>query len=159
MKTVKPNLTVADMARSLAFYRDVLGFVPVARIPEENPIFAIMAAGDVEVHLDTRESLRQFGMDQPDLDGERRGTGVNLYFGVDDVDGLYQAVRAGGVAPVFDIRTMPYGVRQFTLADPDGYLLTFAQEVEYAPKEHVAASQGWGPWLYCLSPTPCRTPL
>ena len=40
---VTPNIIVADMDRSLAFYRDVLGFSTVATVPDQGPfVFAWM---------------------------------------------------------------------------------------------------------------------
>ena len=48
---VTPNLIVADVDRSTAFYRDVLGFSVVSTVPEAPP-------GRVESPCTTRLSLR-----------------------------------------------------------------------------------------------------
>ncbi len=47
-----PNLVVSDVGRSLAFYRDVLGFEVQTTVPEASPfVFAIVVRGGVEIFL------------------------------------------------------------------------------------------------------------
>jgi catechol 2,3-dioxygenase-like lactoylglutathione lyase family enzyme len=56
LKKLTPNLVVADVARSVAFYRDVLGFAVATTVPETPPYaFAIVQHGAVEVFLNARE--------------------------------------------------------------------------------------------------------
>ena len=57
---VTPNLVVADVARSLAFYRDVLGFSLVASVPEASPyVFAWVQRDNVNVFLNSAESVKE----------------------------------------------------------------------------------------------------
>ena len=47
-----PNLLVSDMAASLAFYRDVLGFQLEQSVPDEPPfVFAWLKRGGVQLFL------------------------------------------------------------------------------------------------------------
>src|SRR5690242_15114453 len=47
-----PNLIVSDLNRSLAFYRDLLGFSVVTTVPEKPPfVFVMLQAGGVEIFL------------------------------------------------------------------------------------------------------------
>jgi len=50
--SLTPNLIVADIERSLAFYRDILGFTVEQTVPDVSPfLFAIVRSGPVEVYL------------------------------------------------------------------------------------------------------------
>ena len=50
LSSLAPNLIVADVERSIAFYRDVLGFSVVTTVPDASPyVFASVKSGSVEV--------------------------------------------------------------------------------------------------------------
>ena len=56
---ITPNLVVLDVERSLAFYRDVLGFSLVATVPEQGPwAFAWMQRDNVNVFLNSVDAVR-----------------------------------------------------------------------------------------------------
>ena len=51
-----PNLIVSNVERSIAFYRDVLGFTVTATVPDAAPyVFAAVQSGPVEVFLNAPE--------------------------------------------------------------------------------------------------------
>src|SRR5437762_13301629 len=57
---VTPNLVVSDIDRSLAFYRDVLGFSVVTTVPDTAPfVFAWLQRDDVSVFLNTLGSVKE----------------------------------------------------------------------------------------------------
>ena len=123
-----PELVVSDFASSLNFYTSVLGFAINYRRTE--PGFA---------YLEFESSQIMIEEVQPDswvLDELRRpfGRGMNLMIECRDVAALRAQVAAHGVAVYRDVDDAWYeagdleiGVRQFIVADPDGYLLRFAQ--------------------------------
>lgn len=122
---VTPNLVVADLDRSLVFYRDVLGFKVVTTVPEQAPfVFAWMQRDTVSVFLNNEEVSKL-----------KTNAGTNMLFITlqsDDVasgvDALYAAVKDR--APVtMDLVTQFYGMREFAIKDPDGYAVIFAQPV------------------------------
>lgn len=52
LKKLSPNLIVSDVDRSMAFYRDVLGFSVAQTVPDSAPyVFAIVTSGDVQIFL------------------------------------------------------------------------------------------------------------
>ena len=52
-----PNLIVADVDLSVAFYRDVLGFTVGMQVPDASPlVFAGMQSGDIEIFLNSAEA-------------------------------------------------------------------------------------------------------
>ncbi len=64
------------------------------------------------------------------------GRGVNLEIDVDDVGPLHDAALAAGAEIVLELEERWYerqreslGVRQFALADPDGYVIRLSQRV------------------------------
>jgi lactoylglutathione lyase len=118
-----PNLLVADMPASLAFYRDVLGFELVRSVPDEAPyVFVWLKRGGVELFLNDVKVVASLTVKL-----EAGGTST-LYVDVSDVKTLLDQLtgRAQIVMPLTD---QFYGMREFAILDPDGYLLTFAQRI------------------------------
>ncbi len=120
--SVTPNLVVADIARSVAFYRDVLGFTLGKTVPDKPPyVFALMEHGKVTVFLnDLAEARRHPG---PEL---RFGNTASIFFVVDDIQTLYDAVKSK--TPILMPLTKQfYGMTEFSIVDPDGYVIIVAQ--------------------------------
>ena len=60
LNKLTPNLIVSDVARSVAFYRDVLGFSVQQTVPDAAPfVFAIVTSGPVEIFLNSRDAAVQ----------------------------------------------------------------------------------------------------
>jgi catechol 2,3-dioxygenase-like lactoylglutathione lyase family enzyme len=101
---------VRDLARSLAFYAS-LGF----ELRRRTPGFAEL---EWEGHL--------FFLDErPDL-VPPPGPLANVRVMVPDVDTRWRRVQAAGVPVVVPIGDRGYGLRDFTVADPDGFGIRFA---------------------------------
>jgi hypothetical protein len=59
---------------------------------------------------------------------EKLGIGVNLYMEIDgDIDEYYDELKKRGVKIAVEIKDEPYGIRDFTVEDVNGYKLTFNQ--------------------------------
>lgn len=125
---VTPNLVVADMEKSLTFYRDVLGFSVSQSVPDKAPfIFAWMKRDNADIFLN-QNMPPQPGA--PDLyAGKPVGGGtLSLYLAMDGIDHLYAKVQQHNVPIVIAMHKEFYGMREFAVHDPDGYLLIFAEE-------------------------------
>lgn len=121
LEKIVPNLIVDDVARSLAFYRDVLGFQAVTSVPDKPPyVFVWLQLDGGELFLNAAEEV---GKETPRF-GKPGGSG--MYFTVSGIDELYESVR-GRAELVMPLTMQFYGMREFSIADPDSYLLTFAQ--------------------------------
>ena len=61
-KKLTPNLIVANVERSLAFYVDTLGFARGATVPDASPfVFAIVTSGDVEIFFnDAAAAVKEY---------------------------------------------------------------------------------------------------
>lgn len=116
---VAPEFFVPNVEDAVRFYVDKLDF----RVLRQDPDFAIVHLGrDVHILL-AEDSLAGDELPSGDV---TRGIGVNVRIMVDDVDAIYERCRAGGVRIVWEIADKYYGLRDFIMADPYGYMLRFA---------------------------------
>jgi uncharacterized glyoxalase superfamily protein PhnB len=53
---------------------------------------------------------------------------VRIFFWVKDVNALYEQVIKGGAAIAVPLETRPYGIRDFSILDPNGVLLVLGQD-------------------------------
>ena len=117
-------IPTTDLARAVAFYRDVLGAKFIAQFPE--PGLAFFQLGEVRLLVDEAEALRPGGS--------------VLYFRVDDIQAAYRELAARGVkfddAPHRihrdDTGTFgPAGSEEWMafFRDPDGNVLALASRV------------------------------
>jgi predicted enzyme related to lactoylglutathione lyase len=108
-------LEVNSIEESLAFYNGVLGFQINKHTPDSEPPMATLQAGALKIslaqHLETML---------------KRGRGVSLFLGVDDVDEYYRQLKERG-AEVWPPADEGWGGRFITLQDPDKYRLFFVQ--------------------------------
>ena len=132
-----PELEVTDTPASLAFYTQVLGFAVVYDRPDEG--FAYLRLGTAELMLDQYSLGRTF--DTSDAPMTRPfGRGVNLQIRVDDLGPMLANIAAAGLPLHLPLEDRWYrrgdvetGNRQFIVADPDGYLLRFFQDLVERP--------------------------
>jgi lactoylglutathione lyase len=104
-----PILQVADMARALGFYRDLLGFAVAYSFPaDEAPAFA-----SLEIQGGT------LGLAAADGPIESATTAIWLY--CDDVDAAIRELRSAGVRVIAEPADQAWGERLASVADPDGY--------------------------------------
>jgi uncharacterized glyoxalase superfamily protein PhnB len=124
LKKLTPNLVVADVSRSIAFYRDVLGFSLEQTVPEAEPfVFAIVKSGDVQIYLNAPGPAFE---EYPAFTERPIGGTLTLFIDVDDVRGSYAQLK-DRVQVMMPLEKKWYGVTEFAFLDPDGYIITFAQ--------------------------------
>jgi lactoylglutathione lyase len=124
--TLTPNLVVSDIDRSLVFYRDVLGLSVVTTVPEVAPfVFVWLERDGLRVFLNASEAARA---EYPAIVARGNAGSWTMFVVVDDVDGLHQAL-AERVEIVMPLETKFYGMREFAILDPDGFVITFAQRM------------------------------
>ena len=123
---ITPNLIVSSVERSLAFYTDVLGFTRAMTVPEQSPfVFASVVSGAVEIFFNDRSTVTK---ESPQMAGLAFGGGNTMFIEVDGIDALHDRIKPH-VSIVMPIHTQWYGMREFAITDPDGYVITFAQRV------------------------------
>lgn len=121
---IAPLLRVLDMARSVAFYRDVLGFSVMATEPRgaADCTWCMLALGDIAIMLDAGPGAPSVAPGPP---AEHR---ISLYFACVDVDAAYAALVKRGY-PMSPPATTGHGMRQLVMRDPDGVELCFQHPV------------------------------
>lgn len=114
------ELFVADMDASIAFYTRALGY----RVVRRDEGYASLRRGAAVLGLGPAAKLPRGGggpgFTQERLEGDR-GAGVEIVLEVPDLDAAYEQALAAGVEIADPPRRRPWGLRDFRLADPDGY--------------------------------------
>jgi uncharacterized glyoxalase superfamily protein PhnB len=143
-----PNLMVKDVNESALFYQNVLGFKLVVGVADfkaemaENNIVMELKEGDkldwVNLKLEPEDpasaeimfqSRVSFEADVPSLKGVAISASQTLYLRNSDVDAQYASLK-DKVEVIKEPVTRFYGMREWYMKDPDGYILCFGQEME-----------------------------
>jgi len=113
-------LTVKDLEKSLAWYRDVVGFTVSQRHEREGRLVAIsLKAGSVELLIGRDDGAK--GWDRV------KGEGLSLQLTTtQSIDELAARIKANGGTLVTEPADMPWGVRVFRAQDPDGFKFVFS---------------------------------
>jgi catechol 2,3-dioxygenase-like lactoylglutathione lyase family enzyme len=119
-------LAVADVARSVAFYRDRIGF-EVEALYDSPPYATLILAG-------TRLSLAEQGHPAEDRPGvvmtapaDPGQANVVLVVEVDDARAEHRRLADEGVRFLAEPYEPPWGGCRFFCVDPDGYLVEIEQ--------------------------------
>jgi len=124
LETITANLMVPDVDKTVAFYRDKLGFETVVTVPDQAPLeWAMLKRDDVVLMFQETGSLTG---EYPVLKDRAPGGGLSLFVNVSNVDGLFAALR-DTVEVLKEPHTTFYGMREFAILDCNGQVLTFAQ--------------------------------
>ena len=123
-RAVTASLTVKDLARSIAWYRDVAAFMVDETWERDGKVVgATLKAGDVELWLAQDDGAK--GWDRA------KGEGFSLQFTtVMDIDKYAADLTSRGAVLDSGPADMPWGARAFRLRDPDGYKLAFSQDLD-----------------------------
>lgn len=114
-------LLVEDVRRATDYYRDALGFDVELydRIPDH---YGYAQRDGCHVHFARFDGVTPRPNSEvvpPDM--------FDAYFWVDDVDRLYGDVVERGAEVVHGPVDQGYGLREFRIRDPNGYILAFGQ--------------------------------
>jgi catechol 2,3-dioxygenase-like lactoylglutathione lyase family enzyme len=117
LRSIMPTLTVNDVQKSVAWYRDGLGFFVAERWEEGGRLQGVrLKAGACE-----------FGLSQDDFSkGRDRAKGVGLRLWCEttqDVDAIATRLRAAG-GTIVEEPGDRWDVYSFTAQDPDGFKIT-----------------------------------
>lgn len=121
IESVSPIFSVNDLAGSIDFYRQSLGF-DLAWSWSEPPDIAAVCRDGVEITLTQRADAKPAGA-------------AHVYLGVSGIDDYYAALVDAGVTIVVPIGDRPYGMRDFRIADPSGNELSIGQAIAGAAAE------------------------
>ncbi len=137
-----PELIVADLPASLAFWRDLIGFRVLYDRPEHGFAYLALTHADcipaevmLEQHSTSDRSFETGPLDRP------LGRGINFQIEVDAIAPILARLHAASW-PLFlpaeekwyRDGAVEHGQRQFLVQDPDGYLLRLAETLGTRPR-------------------------
>lgn len=108
---VLPVLPSLDIAATLAFYRDELGF---AQIVHQTPDYLIVRRDEMELHFWRTEDASL-----PEK--------TSIYLRGGGIGALHAEYRAKGVRHLTDMQVRPWNMEEFYIHDPHGNLLRFGR--------------------------------
>jgi catechol 2,3-dioxygenase-like lactoylglutathione lyase family enzyme len=109
---LSPMLGTKDLARTIDFYTNVLGFTLAATYPESAPTWCYLTSGTASMMFSAQDGAEPLAL-----------SGA-IYINVDDLDAVWGRVKDAAEIDEAPIQR-EYGVREFVAHDPNGYHLVF----------------------------------
>jgi predicted enzyme related to lactoylglutathione lyase len=117
--TLGCSITCTDLAASIRFYRDAIGFAVAQQFENEGKVVAaVIVAGSIQIVLNQDDG--KLGWDRI------KGQGFYLQINVPsaaDVDAAAARIKANGGTLLSEPADRPWGARMFQFNDPDGFKL------------------------------------
>jgi uncharacterized glyoxalase superfamily protein PhnB len=111
------NLLVADVGRSVEFYRAVFG----ATVHHSDADFAALRVARIDFMIHADHTYDHHAWHSELLAGRRRGLGAELRLFNVDPDALEERAKAHGARILQASQDKPHGWRDVIVEDPDGY--------------------------------------
>ena len=120
LSEASPSLTVNDLEKSLAWYRDVVGFAVEEKWKDgETVVGASLRAGSVSLMIGQDDWKK--GRDR------KKGEGFRIFcMTKGNVDDLAKRIEKKGGRLDQGPTDQPWGMRDISLTDPDGFKITIA---------------------------------
>jgi catechol 2,3-dioxygenase-like lactoylglutathione lyase family enzyme len=126
LSSIAPFFIVADVAPSIAFYRDRLGFEVRYSAPAAEPFFAVIGRDGVQIMLKAILPEIQ-AMPNPT---RHPWASWDAFVHTDDPDALAAELLARGAVFHTPLGDTEDQLRGFEVRDPDGYVLFFGRPAE-----------------------------
>lgn len=122
-RALMASLTVNDLQKSLAWYRDVIGFIVEQQYEFDGVLRAVrLKAGVVNLLINQDNGAK--GWDR------KKGEGISLNLTTaQDVDAIAGRIKERGGTLESEPADMPWGARVFRVKDPDGFILAISSEM------------------------------
>jgi catechol 2,3-dioxygenase-like lactoylglutathione lyase family enzyme len=118
LKSVAPQLVVADVVATAEYYRNVLGFKILGYFAEP-PIYSIVQRDGVEIHFGKAEAA---GASNSTV----RAGSFDLYVWVTDIDAIFEELAASGAEIIEGPVKRDYESTEVVVRDCNGYVIVFA---------------------------------
>jgi len=116
---MSPQFLVADINRSIDFYTKKLGF-EMDFLYED--FYAGVSKDGFTIHLKVgKPSIEE-------RQTKRKNEDLDIVFSVSNIENLYEDLSNTSVEFTQPLREMDYG-KEFYIIDPDGYIISFLEEV------------------------------
>jgi uncharacterized glyoxalase superfamily protein PhnB len=122
LRSVSPGLTVNDIQKSIAWYRDIVGFIVAEEWQHEGKLSgAVLRAGTMEILLGQDDFAK--GRDR------QKGLGMRIYCKTEqDIDQLAATIISRGGTLEHGPKDQSWGVRDLALIDPDGFRMSIYKD-------------------------------
>jgi len=124
ISSINPCFAVADVGATIRWYETELGFSGDPFPSSEPFVFGILRRDGVEIFLQ-----RIDGYVKPDLYEKRPGGVWDAYLRVEGLEHFYQSIK-DRVDIKQPLHRQPYGLSEFEVRDPNGYILVFSEPIE-----------------------------
>lgn len=123
LKEIAPFFIVKNLAESIDFYNQKLGFETDLLIPEEDPFFAIVSRDNVRI------LLKHIAEDIHPVPNHTRHEWArwDAFIWVSNPDALFAEYQSRGLEFHEPLEDTDDGLRAFELKDHDGYVLCFGK--------------------------------
>ena len=121
IRQIVPLFFTTDIAKTLAYYQDKLGFECVGTWLHP-PVYAIVERDQHAIHFRCAEPPTA----NPDKYADEL---LDAYLSVEDADALYAEYTGKGLEFVRELANMPWHAREFVVKDCDGRLLAFGSNL------------------------------
>jgi catechol 2,3-dioxygenase-like lactoylglutathione lyase family enzyme len=116
LTVLAPQFLVDDLDRAIAYYRDVLGF---AFGEVWGGFYAIGRRDGLELHL------KEAPKTAADRAHRRDNEHLDAYAAVEAIDAFYAQCLAKGAIILKPLARRPWGLKDFYVIDPEGYIIAF----------------------------------
>jgi uncharacterized glyoxalase superfamily protein PhnB len=118
--TIRLELFTSNIAKTVSFYQDVLGFKP---LNSASHTYQPIQNGQVVLGIGLLESLGNNHYFNSELSDLKFGYGVEIVLEVDDIQLIYNKVKKANVEIESELKKRPWGLKDFRLVDPNGYYI------------------------------------
>ncbi len=131
MESLAPNLFVNDIRATIEFYK-LLGFDLIMSVPADAPlpaddkaelVWAMVSSGSVTFMFQTFQSLG----DTLPMISRQNGGSLLFYIKIHKIRAFFESIK-DKVNVVHGLQKTFYGATEFSITDPNNYLLTFAED-------------------------------
>ena len=118
VKSAAPQFLVANLSDALAFYEERLGFQ--TDFVYEG-FYASVSRDGVPIHLKCAPKL------EAERAHRRAEEHLDAFLAVSGIRDLYEELKNRGAPVTKPLEARPWGELDFTVQDPDGYILCFSE--------------------------------
>jgi catechol 2,3-dioxygenase-like lactoylglutathione lyase family enzyme len=116
---IAPQFLVDDLERSIAYYRDRLGFELDFRYES---FYASVSRDGLAIHLKHAPKLAA------DRAHRKQNEHLDAFVSVSGIQALFSELQTRGAAVIKPLEERPWACLDFYVEDPDNYILCFSEQ-------------------------------
>jgi uncharacterized glyoxalase superfamily protein PhnB len=123
MESISPNIFVRDLPATVHFY-NIIGFEVVTSVPGDDgeDVFVLMKNGSTTFMFQNFKSIENL---LPEV-SRHKGGSLLLYIKMAEIRPFFEKLK-GQIPILQELKTTFYGATEFSVVDPNNFVLTFAE--------------------------------